>query len=182
MLENEKLYIKIEKNESTYEDFFEKFHIEQTKRNELRNKKILFVPKYYRDIKEPCFTENFSSYYKIIKNELKIDDIGLCINDSDSYKEYHMHSSTFFLGTILTQVAINVISKIICDTLEKQTCPKNDDIVNVNIINPEINVNINFNDTYENLKKLPELYSTYTKTGKMNNSETQKGNILDVTA
>lgn len=54
--------------------------------------------------------------------------------------------------------------------------------MNVNIINPEINVNINFNDTYENLKKLPELYSTYTKTGKMNNSETQKGNILDVTA
>ena len=181
MFEKEKMFIEIEETTETYDDFFEQFNIETNRREKLKNTDILFVPKYYRNIEQPCFTEGLSNYFQIIRDELNITNIDLCKKESDSYKEFQMHSSTIFLGTILTGVAVNVISKILCDAMDKQ-CTKDDEIINVNIINPTINVSINYNDTYENFKKLPDYYETYTKTGSKKVSLSSEGQIINVTA
>lgn len=182
MFEEEALYINFEKIDFSYNDYFEKFNIDQDRRIELCNKDILFVPSFYRGISEPCFTEGLSTSIKIIKDELNIQNVDLCMNEYDSYKEFHMHSALFFLGTIVSSLALGVLTNLISDLLKKQFFPSNDDILNVTIIKPEINIKIEYNGKYEDLEKIPEQFQTYSKMGIKKRTIDSTGKIIDVTA
>lgn len=172
----------IEKDTSSLSDFFDKLNISKERRTVLQTRDFFFLPVFYRDTKYPCFTEGTDRNFKLLKEVQHQENIDLCMNFDDEYHEYQMHSSCIMLGTIVSTIALNIISNILYDFIKNQYHLEAEDKINVTIINPTENCRIDINGSLNDIKNIPQNYSTYEKSGKLKCSFNEKGNMLDVIA